>query len=164
MSQTAVTAQGIGIEGQIADAGQRDVLSRLAEGSLFFGRLAVLGTDPDRQAKHPAAAGDMDDVLKILGVVISSHHLESKSDGLDASYPDKETGNVMHEGRVLVKVEEAVSPTDAVFARHTANGPLTKLGAFRTDNDGGNAAAVPNARFITSAAADELAVLEITRL
>ena len=67
---------------------------------------------------------------------------------------------VMRRGRIYVYVDADVTPDDAVYVRHTAAGPLTVLGAFTKTNDG-NTQALATAKFLTSASAGGVAVLDI---
>lgn len=118
MSQTSVAEQAVANEGMKASStGFDDVISRAGEGKVYFGRLVSLGTDKDKQAKHPAAAADITDLTKKLGVSIQSHALESKDDGESPHYADKDMVSIMRRGPVYVKPEQAIVPTDAVFVR-----------------------------------------------
>lgn len=67
---------------------------------------------------------------------------------------------VMRRGRIYVYVDGDVTPDDTVYCRHTVNTGKLILGAFRADNDGGKAQAV-TAKFLTSASAGGVAVLDI---
>lgn len=76
-------------------------------------------------------------------------------------YDDTKTVNVMTKGRVLVKVEEAVTPTSKVFVRHTINGANVP-GGFRASIDTDKAFEITSgARYLSSASAGGLAVLEV---
>lgn len=55
---------------------------------------------------------------------------------------------VIHDGGVMVVTEETVTEGSSVFYRITASGSNTTLGAFRTDNDSGNAVQLTGARFL----------------
>lgn len=68
--------------------------------------------------------------------------------------------NVLHKGRCLVKVEEAVTKGDQAYARYAAGG--LGLGSFRKSTGTSEAAAIPGAKFLTTAAANGLAILEIS--
>lgn len=102
-----------------ADSGKDFVMSRIAQGAMVFGRFSTLGTDPDKQAKLPAAATDITVFQKNVGVVLHSHAQEQSASGL-AQYPDKSVMSVMARGRVYVKPEQDVVPSDAVFVRFAA--------------------------------------------
>lgn len=84
--------------------------------------------------------------------------------GSDLEFAAGDLVEYVEGGDIDVIVEEAVTPTSAVFARHTANGAgKLQLGAFRTDADSGNATLVSGARFISSTSAAGVATLRINR-
>lgn len=157
MSQTVVAEQAAAFAGMKADAGNDDVLSRAGEGAIPFGKLVSLGTLKDSQAKLPAAAGDVTDVKKVLGVSLQSHAMEQNGAGA-ATYDDKDMVSIMHKGRCYVKVQEAVSPTDTVAVRHVAGGD--GLGSFQKTADA-NHALLAGARYLSTAGAGGLALLEV---
>lgn len=79
---------------------------------------------------------------RFLGVAERVHSV------VDPATPGEGVGRglafpVVHRGAVWVETEVPVTEDAAVFFRHTANGALTKVGAFRTDSDSGNAIEVP---------------------
>lgn len=76
-------------------------------------------------------------------------------------YADTEAVNVVIKGRMWVKVEEAVTPASNVYVRHTASGANVP-GGFRASADTDKAFQVTSgARYLTSASAGGLAVLEL---
>ena len=156
MSQTSVESQPIGDAGDQADSGNHDVISRLAEGDLHFGRYSVLGTDKDRQGKLPSTAAEITDDKKGLGVVRSTHAIESSTSG-EPRYLDKNMANVMRQGRIHVTTEDAVTPDSDVFVRFQGGNE----GKFRSDADGGNAAQLSRAKWVNSVGAGKVAILEI---
>ena len=162
MSQTAVNDQVLGRAGDKADSMFDDCISRAAEGDLFIGRLAVLGTDPDTQAVHPDATGEVSDGKSQWGVVLRTLAMPSSLTG-DPKHLDKDAVTLKHKGRVFVEVEEAVVPTDPVFVRFAAGGGGTKLGSFRKSADTATAVALAagQARYVSSAGAGEIAILEV---
>lgn len=96
---------------------------------------------------------DADDV--IVGVLIHSMFETPQADGL----ADDAIGNVLSKGRVWVTAENAVTPSSAVTVRYAGGGTA---GGFR----GGSVVAdetrtLSGARFLTSAGAGELVLLEI---
>lgn len=162
MSQQAYADQGNLLEGMKADSGFDDILSALAEGVIPFGRLVRAGTDPDRQVIPLSAAGDITNKKLVRGVAIHTHAIESTLGGSDVpSYKDKAAVSYMRKGRVAVQVEEAVTPADPVFARHTSGGGGSEIGRFRTDADTASAAELANARYITSTTGAGIAILEL---
>jgi len=162
MSQTEVKEQLVGQVGALADSGFTDKVSALSEGDLPFGRMAVRGTDLDRQGRLPTGATDITDRKNLLGVVVRSQGIESldfqQTPG-DPRYLDKKMAPALRRGRIFVLPETAVDPSDNVFVRHTGGNE----GKFRNDADGANASQVPadQARWKSTALAGEPAILEI---
>ncbi len=157
MSQTNYDLEfALGFEGMLAQAfGLKQVDSRVSEESTPFsyGRAVVAGTDPDSQALLPTAAG------KLLGV--SSHSHANAVDGDDLNLINEHmVFNVLHVGRVWVVVEDAVTPASGVFCRRAVDGGFSRLGGF-AGSAGTGLGAVTGARFVTSAGAGELAILEL---
>lgn len=70
-----------------------------------------------------------------------------------------EIAYVLRKGGEWVYVEGAVSKGGQVFVRTAANGGNTQLGAFRGDDDSGNAVAVPGAVFDSSTTGADFAKL-----
>lgn len=155
MSQTTVENQPVGSAGDRADASSGDVISRVAEIDLPFGRYAVYGTDPERQALLPGAAGDVTDNKKAAGFVKSTHALESNLTGVPR-YLALKMANLMRAGRMFVEVETNVDTDDDVFIRFQGGNE----GKARNDADGGDAAILPKAKFTTVTSAGKLAIVE----
>ena len=110
--------QDIGIPGQLADSGPKDVISRLAEDSqIRFGRIVVLGTDKDTQAKLPALSGDITDPKKVLGATLHSHARESLKDEAQTAYKQGESVSILKDGRILMEVEQAMTPESDIYVR-----------------------------------------------
>jgi hypothetical protein len=82
-------------------------------------------------------------------------------------YPANHEMNVLGTGAIYVIVEEDVTPTSPVFVRFAANASLPQYGpgSFRASADvvaaSPTAAQLSNARYMTSAVAGGLALLEI---
>lgn len=140
----------VGLEGQIADTHQvRDEVSRLVqEANGIAPGLAVVRVDDD-EVKLPDASGQ---IFQGVGVLRTASE--------ESLYADDEMMPVLRQGRILVKVENAVTQGDAAFARFADGAGGTTKGAFRNDGDTSTADAFPG-QFATSAAAGELAVLEV---
>ncbi len=68
---------------------------------------------------------------------------------------------VMHEGRVWVEVEEAVAKGGAVYVRYAAGG--NGLGAYGAAAGSSERALLPNAKYLSSASANGLAILSVNR-
>lgn len=104
--------------------------------------------------KLPSLVGDV-----ILGVLISD-----QTHPQNGGVPDDAMGSIVTHGEVWVSVEQAVTPSSPVFCRYNAAGATgtnPAVGKFRTDADTAKAVAMTNARFLTSAAAGGLALLQI---
>lgn len=144
------------LDGQIADLGPRFVRSLRNDSGLDkpFGIAVTRGT----------ADNDFDEVDhtddEVIGVIAHSHafdvHGLADGNGVAAGA----VAGVVAQGVVYVQVEEAVTPADDVYVRF-ANGvaDATKVtkGAFRKSADTGTAKRLMGARFLTSAAAGEVA-------
>ena len=159
MSQTSYSlTQAIGREGQLADAGDNDVYSFVNPAvALPFGKLAV-ANGTDGQVKLPTAADDITTAKLIAGVVLASQNMESDGSAL-ADYPVGSVVPCLRKGRVIVQVEEAVTNGSDVFVRYAAGG--NGLGSFGDTAGTSERAQLAGARYLTSAAANGLAVLEI---
>ncbi len=110
--------QAIGLPGQLADSGSKDVISRLAEDHLVpFGRMIVLGTDKDKQALLPTLATDITNSKKVLGAALHSHARESVKDADQSGYKNGESVSILHNGRVYMEAEQAMTPESDVYVR-----------------------------------------------
>jgi hypothetical protein len=118
--------------------------------------MLVVGTDPDTQAALPSATGEV-----LAGVVAHQQAREDFSLAGDLMLADGEPASLVRKGRVWVSVEEAVTPGDDVFFRHTAGGGGTELGVFRTDADTASADQVAGASWLSTTAGAGIALLEI---
>ena len=102
---------------------------------------------------------------RFLGVVVEEFAIEQLPVTAGSAYATTLTlaanqcVNVLHKGRALVKVEEAVVRGDQAYCRYAAGG--NGIGSFRKSTGTSEAAAVPNAKFLTSAGANALAVIEV---
>ena len=160
MSQTSYDLeQPVAVNGLIADAAglPKSVLTyNNPVDEIKFGRAVAKVSGDDNGVEKPDSSGAI-----LVGVAVRDISVEEGSTTAENAYPATSAVGVMRRGQVWVQVEEAVTPDDAVFVRHTANGPLTELGIFRTDADTANAIALTTAKFMTSAAAGGLAVLDL---
>lgn len=143
-------------EGQRANLGLVNILSKVAEGSdIPFGRAVVRGTG-DGQALLPSTTGQA-----FLGVTeFTSAWAENGSNlHLYAQYREM---NIINFGEVWVYTEQSVVPGDDVFFRHTADtAPLDVVGRFRKDTSGGDADQIVGATFETTTAAGGIAKIRI---
>ena len=103
----------IGAEGGLADSGNNDILTynnpvqAIPAGRALF---KIIGDDDG--VKLP----DADAVARVVGVAVRTIAMESDADG-NIVYPPKSAISGIRKGRIYVKVEEAVTPDDAVFVR-----------------------------------------------
>jgi hypothetical protein len=145
--------------------------------TLSFGKLVVLDENVtpagsfDFAVRSPRLTGDITGGLQ-FGVVLRAYDNEQLPASVGSSYDTAITldahyvHNVLRSGRVLVKVEQAVvKGTDSVFVRFASGSGGTVLGSFRKDADTSTAVALPagSAKWLTSASANGLAVLELNR-
>jgi hypothetical protein len=131
-------------KGYIPEGGAfHGVGDKAAEGTIPFGCAVELGTDKEKQYKKFVGG-------EFQGVAVADptkDHIDldgSNNEVYRNRYEDTVMVSVMRRGPVQVEVDEAVSPTDAVYANAaTAN--------FGKTSGGGNVA-VPNAKFRTTGA------------
>lgn len=108
---------------------------------------------------RPLASGDDDE--EIFGLVERPlGQLEQAADGSDDVFPVGSTVPIVRQGVYLVAVEEAVTPESVPHIRKIATGTEV-LGAVRGSADASDTISLAGkARFVTAAAAGELAELE----
>ncbi len=158
MSQTAYPLEAaVAFPGMLGEGGKEFSISRANEDAVAIGagRPVVVGTDPETQAALPSSAGET-----FLGITTAKHGRERLDLVGAASFRQNENMEIVRKGRVWVTVEEAVVYGDPVFFRHTDNGPLL-AGGWRNDTAAGEADAVPEAIFASTAAIDTVALIEI---
>ena len=151
-----------GFEGMMADGGpDRYVRSYVnSAADMEFGYAAVQGPS-DAEIRTPSGAADV-----FVGITVHTHATERYEQGpMGGPYvgiPSTHPANVMAKGRVIVVVENAVAPGDDVYVRFQNAGAAPEaVGRFRNDADAGDAFQVTAARWLSSAAAGEKAILEV---
>jgi len=142
-------------EGQIADSrdAQIDGYRNDAAVEIPYGRAVIKSSNTDDLGIDVPG---VDTVL--LGVLVRGQNLEKTA--ADIGLPLLAIGNVMSRGRCVVKVENAVTPNDPVRVRIDSGG--NGVGSFSTGaavND--SLVLVPQARFMTRAGINGLAVLDL---
>lgn len=155
--QTSYTAEhAAAFEGQTADLGVKNIISRVAESSdIAFGRAVVRGT-ADNQALLPSATGQ-----SFLGVTCMTTAWSENASDLHL-YEQYREMNIINFGEIYVYTEQSVVPGDSVYFRHTADtAPLDVVGRFRKDTSGGDADQIIGATFETTTAAGGLARIRI---
>lgn len=139
--------------GLVADLGNKDTISRLAEDAAgaHAGSFLVPGTDAEKQAIAPTTAGEITDGDG-LGVVMYD---ASKMPAVTAAalaagneFDDEDMLPLVDQGRIWVRCDDAavVVANTQCFVRFVAGGG-ERLGDFREDADTADAAALPNALF-----------------
>lgn len=126
--------------------------------------LNITGQGADNIARLPFATGEVSTERLALGVAVHNQASENAlvSSGLsEVGYPSQSAMSILRRGLVWVVVEDAVVAGGAAFVRFVASA-TEQLGSFRSDADSGDAVALPNARFKTSASAGGLAILDIS--
>lgn len=152
----------IAVEGHHYSTAIDDSTTKVTEGAVPFGRAVVQGTNPDGQIKLPAGAAP-----KFYGVALRSVGLENPyvatgaTAGERISYLAKEAAKILRAGYVAVFTEQAVTPADPVFYRHTAGAGGTELGRFRKDADTNTAVKIEGAAFESSATAGSIVKIRL---
>ena len=123
----------------------------------------------DDRCRLPASSSD---VAKLRGVARSdvSRDPNFPPGGTPGyTYQIGDSVDLVYRGQVWVTVEDAVAPDDPAYVRHTSDGASnTQLGSWRGDADTGpspgyvdRAALVTGARYLTTASAGGLALLDL---
>lgn len=144
MQTTYSQTQPIAFAGLLADATLGTVDSFLAETALGFGVPVIRGTNKARQVKAVSAAGD---AAKVIGFTVHDQCHEQ------AAFAVKDTVGVLTTGRIWVKVATAVVAGDLAGVAETAAAGIGKVDATYL--------AITGAKFISSAAANGFAIVEI---
>ena len=154
--QTSYTVEhAVGYAGGVVDSSLKNIISKVVEtGSIIAGLAVVRGTG-DNQIKLAAATG-----ADFMGVSVNTTAGQADGDDIFA-YDANEAINLLGFGRIYVLCENGCVPGDAVFFRHTT-GTGTVIGSFRTDADTATADEILNATFESTAAAGELAILQLS--
>jgi hypothetical protein len=153
-------APAVGFPGQIADEGPRRIASAVNKtgAPMPFGVAMKKGTNDD-EAVYLAATGD-----KLAGIAVHRHDVNtigSTAWASDAGIPTDDRFDLMEEGVVLVKVEEAVVQGDNAFVRFESGPGGSVLGAWRKSADTASARAVVGAYFKKSGGAGSIVPLYI---
>jgi hypothetical protein len=160
MSQLSYAVdQAVAFAGMLADAGmvQDVVTGENLSAAIPFGVMTAIGAGAN-QIALPAAAGDVTDVKKLVGVAIAHQAMESSASGLPQYAPNSAV-NVLKKGRVWVQVENAVTRgTSDVHVRYAGVG---QRGGFRGAAVASETAVLPNAKWLSSTTGAGLALLEI---
>lgn len=140
--------------GMIADTATCDVDTFIADGAggIGFGVGVKRGTNAGDCAVGVVGAGATPfHATDFLGVTVRDR---TRAPDDDDEYADNSHVNVLYRGDIWVTVEDAVALGDAVTVKNS-NGVFSATTAAATQ------AAVPNARWMTAAAANGLALLRL---
>lgn len=160
--QTAIADDPtIAVEGQVDRSYSNDIISYCSEDDILNGSFCSQGT-ADRACELPDAAGDVTDAKLALGVAIFDPTVPTNwPSTVTVPYPAGQMVPILHRGRCYVAVETSCTAGGAVYVRQTADGLLTRLGAFN-GSAGTGLSLLPCAKFCsTQATAGGLALLEI---
>lgn len=148
-----------GLAGGLADSGFTDkVTGKNTAAAVEFGRYVCRG-DADGRIKAPALATDVTDEKVLGGIVLRDGLVVNFGIAGNAAYAQNNAVPVLKRGRVWVICDGAVTAgTSGVFVRYAGTGVKGGIGGTST---GGETAALPRARWLTSAADGGLAQLEI---
>jgi hypothetical protein len=151
-------APAAGFAGQLADEGPRRIASAINRTGVAipFGIAVKKGTNDD-DAVYLADTGD-----DLAGIVVHRHDVNtigSTGWASDAGIPVDDRFDLLEQGVVNVKVEEAVVQGDNAFVRFDAGAGGTQLGAWRKSADTASARAVVGAYFKRSGAAGSIVPL-----
>ncbi len=138
MTQTVFTQEpNRAFQGMLESSEEARIITRALDlvAGAPFGIALEPGSDPATQVEPTSG-----DNFNLVGVGAHRHNRQTLNQALDLGISDGETVDVVREGRLWVPIEQAVTPfSSPVFIRHTVNGGLDQLGAFRIDLDTDNA-------------------------
>lgn len=144
MADFITAAETISVARRGMTSGECQIDARVADAALPAGVLVSKGTG-DNTCKVPAAAADV--TQGRLGISTYLAMREPAASGV-VEYAAADLVNFVKDGEVYVIVESSGCTAGLQpFARITASGGNTQLGAFRADADTATATAVPNATF-----------------
>jgi hypothetical protein len=162
MTQYAFKPAGA-FAGMLADLGHRYVRSALNEAgeAVEFGIAVKRGSADDSFTRLEALTDE------IAGILVHQHAVDQRNLDPDNAegVPEDAHADLLVEGVINVKVEQAVTPDDDVYVRFDDDGDDDAVvGAFRTDGDGNTARRVYGARYLTSADAGGIAQVQFSAL
>lgn len=154
-------------EGQLALPGEMCVVrpaTNATGASIPMGRFVVVdtanGSGVNQAFKLPGGSSVLADVM---GILSNSHAAPTQIDASTfplGSVADGFTGNIVRQGTVWMKVEQAVTPADVPFMRITAD--ANPVGSVRKDADSGEAISLSGiAKFASAAGAGEMVMVSI---
>lgn len=146
--QTSISAApAVGLAGQMASTEGAEYTSKLAEETIAPGLCVNPGdTNPENTCRLTDGANDVDGTEHfLLGIAVLDPYRES------ADYVDGESVRIVTKGDVLVTVTTNTSVVGGAVFCVVASGAI----------DGTTGTAIPGAKFLTAAAAGELAIVRL---
>jgi hypothetical protein len=159
MPQTSITTDPVrGVPGMHSRPFETDdieshVISQV--GGILYG--VYVTRQGDNKIKLPTSQAEIED----SGIGIMLRDPSAETPATAGTAPNSEVVAVIRHGYAWVFTETVCTQEGKVYARITASGGNTQLGAFRNDADSGNAILVPRARFKTTETAAGLAEVEV---
>jgi len=133
--------------------------------------ITILGTDVNVVLTSLAVTGGATQATStvvestqdvFLGLTVKDDTLEQDNSGnVYYKLANLDMVSTCTRGRIVVYVEEAVTPLSSVYLRYKANGTGKTTGQFRKDADSSKAVLISNARFKSTTSAAGLVELEI---
>lgn len=137
----------------------RSYANQEATASMPFGIAVAQGANDD------GCILMVDTNSKVLGITIHTHAVDPHqvaTTPAKAGLSPKGTCGVLRQGRLWAIAEAIVAPQDDVFARYTAStAPKDQLGGLGPSADSSSAKQIAQAKWLTTAAAAGLAVVDI---
>ncbi len=154
MSQTSYGDPAVGFVGQVAETSMlNNRVTKIATESVPYGSFVCYeGTGAATRCALPAAATDVTDVG--FGFAI----LDAARETVAGGFATEEDVPVLESGVIWLTTEDLSTVNGPVFVRHAGG----TLGAVRSDADGGNATALPGARFEEARATAGLVKVRLT--
>lgn len=137
-----------------------------AEVVIQNGLMVSITTGGDNRCKLPTAAADLSGA-NVLGIARSNVVRDSSFPvpTTAGQYQIGDSVEVIYRGLVWATVENAVAPGDPVYVRHTPRLANIQRGSFRNDADTAAyvdyAALITGARFLTTATAGSIALVDL---
>lgn len=144
MSQTSYSrTQTTAIAGQLADAGPSRVSAFLNDQGADIPAGCFVSLKAEGTCDLPAGATEI-----LAGVVVNSFARDPDNLTGTAAVQAGDVANILEEGAIWVRCEEAMAVTDNVFVRHASGAGGSVLGLVRNDADTASARRVTGARVL----------------
>lgn len=142
-----------------SDQDIRSYVNQEATAAMPFG-IAVCQAADDNGCKLMVDANSL-----ILGITVHQHAVDPyflPSSPAKAGIAATMTAGVLRKGRIWAIAEEAVAPQDAVYSRYTVTtAPKDQLGGLGNTGDTSTALLIAQAKWLTTAAAAAVGIVDI---